>query len=113
MELTEREIIHVNMAIDNILESGMKLKFQTAYELLKIRRELEDIEEYIAQRLKMVGLICDKSGMSDENRLSFENEILRSVINVDINKIPHEELGSDDNLFVSLDELEKLRPILS
>lgn len=113
MELTVSEILHVNIAIDRILKSEMKIKFQTAYKLMKVKRELDGIEEYIAKRMAMVGIVPDNSDVVSESSAILQSEILRSVVDVDVEKISVDELSSDGNLLISLDEMEKLSPILS
>lgn len=113
MKLTVNEILHINIAIDKILKSDMKIKFQTAYRLMKIKKELDGIEEYIAKRMAMVGLVADNSENVSGGSAILQSEILKSVVDVDIEKIDHNELSGDENLFISLDEMEKLSPILS
>lgn len=113
MELTVSEILHVNIAIDRILKSEMKIKFQTAYKLMKVKRELDGIEEYIAKRMAMVGIVPGNADGVSESSAILQSEILRSVVDVDVDKISADELSSDGNLLVSLDEMEKLAPILS
>lgn len=110
MKLTINQILHVNMAIENIMKDNIKMKFQTAYDLLKIKDELDRIEEYVASRMKMVGLI---GGEYSNDKEKIENEILSSVVEIECRPIMERDLINDEGFLISLSDLEKLRPVLS
>ena len=109
MKLTIREIIHVNIAITNIINSEIKIKFQTAFDLLEIRRVFEEIEEYVSKRMNMVGLF---SKNNEENIKKVEEEIFNTTIEVNIKPLSKNDLSNDENLSVSLIDMEYLKPIL-
>lgn len=110
MELTIREIIHANVAIENILKSETKINFQTAYNLMKLRDEFNSIEKYVSERMKIAGLFSD---IDSDLKKKLEEEIFNSKINVNSKKLSQEELSNDKNLSITLADMEKLAPILS
>lgn len=109
MILTVFDVFKLNQTIEHLNEQGIKLSFKNGYELLKFKKELDNIEQYTAQRLNSV---IDSERMSKNEMTEEEQMVYVTVMSneVDINKpeIDFDEIKNSRDINLSLSDIETL-----
>jgi hypothetical protein len=101
-------IIEANRSLDKLISQDLEYPIRTAYNLIKIKRELDNSIDYVMERF---GIVCgnkvDFENISDEQNVIL-NSILSQVIEIELPEIDIEDIISVDNVMVKPSDIENI-----
>lgn len=101
------QIIKMNRSLETLISQQTLYNINIAYKIHKIKKELDEIEQYTFDRLTLICPNFDLKNHNEEELLIY-NTILNSQIEVDLPTITEEELLSSDEIKLSIEDIENI-----
>ena len=105
------QAFNCNQVILNLFQKQSKFPVSIGFKLLKISKMFDEVEEYVFAIMETTFKNFCIENMTDDQKLFF-NKLMGEEIELEYNKIPISAFQNNDELKLSLDDLEKLMIIL-
>jgi hypothetical protein len=101
------QIIKANRSLETLISQQNLYNINIAYKLYKTKKELDEIENYAFERLS---LICPNIDLNNpnEDELLVHNTIINSQIELNIPTLTEEELLSNNEIKLSIEDIENI-----
>lgn len=109
MKLKVYDVFKINQSLDELLKQNFKLPFKDGYALMCLKKELDSIEQYAAERINKVidSKRMIENCMTDEETLAYTT-IMNSSIEIDNCKFDFESLKNNQEIILSLPDIEAI-----
>lgn len=101
------QVIKSNRSLDVLISQQGLYNINIAYKLYKVKKELDDIENYAFERLSSICPNIDLNNLSD-NELLIYNNIINSQIELNIPILTEDELLSSDEIKLSVEDIDNI-----
>lgn len=101
------QIIKANRSLECLINQQIVYNINVAYKIYKLKKELDEIEFYAFDRLNMLFPNIDINNLTDEQNIIYTS-ILESDIELNINYLTKEEILSEDNIMISVDDITNI-----
>lgn len=113
MTKTIYDIINANVVLEKLLKQQHEYNIQTAYKIYKLKKELDEVENFTMDRLKLaLGNDYDLDNL-DENQKMLYTSIMLTQININDTDLKLNDLTDNDRLKITVNEVEKIVNLLS
>lgn len=101
------KIIKANRSLEELISQQTLYNINIAYKIYKIKKELDEIENYTFSRLN---IICPNINIENmnENEIILYNTILNSTISIDIPILTKDELLSNNEIKLTVEDIENI-----
>lgn len=100
------EIFDINKAIENLIKQDLKYNVKVGYEIHKMKKQLDDIERYVVERLCMV-IDNDRmrsNNLTNEERLLY-NTVMESEMEITPFNIERDDIFNNENVMLTVKEV--------
>lgn len=111
-KLTIAQVLSCNRTLFKILEQRNTLPASVGFKLYRIMKMFDEVEEYVFDTMDITFENFDFTNMTEEQKL-FYNNIISSEIELDFDKIETSILENNENLMLTLEDIDNLSPILN
>ena len=105
------QIFDCNRVIYKLIEQQTNFPIYVGIKLYSIYKKFDEIEEYVFKVMEMTFENFDFNIMTEEQKIFF-NKLLREEVELDFEKITIDCFENNDNVKLSIDEIDKLMIIL-
>lgn len=108
--VTANDVFEIERALDTVLEGHLKLPLNLALKLVKIRREVSEITDYVTTRVcELIPKIASPqlAGLTDQERLLYGG-IMASQVELENYDITEEDFSGAHEMLVELGTAEKI-----
>lgn len=107
MKIHVYKILKVNRTIETLLEQHISYPINVGYKIFQLKKELDNIEKYIIERLSMLCPNFFTNDMTEEEKIIYET-ILSSEIELNNINITIEEITNNNEVKTTLEDIENL-----
>jgi hypothetical protein len=111
-KLQIHQILKCNKVLCKILEQKNTFPISVGLKINKIVKEFEEVEDYIFNLMEITFKDFEWSKMTEEQIL-FYNGLLSQEIELDFKKIPSALFENNNELMISIEDIDDLQIILS
>lgn len=106
MRLKSQKLFEINSSLEKLFSQQVDLPLSVGYAVFKKKKEIQDICQYIADRISMV-IPAEhmQSNELNEDELKIYNMILNSEIDIEPFDISADELFSNNKVSLTLKEI--------
>lgn len=105
------QVMECNKTLYKMLEQRTTFSISVGLKLHKIMKIFDEIEEYVFETMDMTFGDFVWENMTDE-QLVFYNSLILQEIEVDFEKLPTSLFEKNDNLMLSIEDIDRLSIIL-
>lgn len=106
------EIINANIAMEKLINQQDKYNIATAYKIYKLKKNLDEIENFIMDRLVMIlGENYDLNNLNENEKIIYQS-LMMSDIDFDNCDLTMKEITNSDSITVTVNDIEKISKIV-
>ena len=111
-EIKIYKILKINIVLERLIEQDCKYEINTSYKLYKLKKEINNIENYIFDRFYKLFNGKELEQLSNNERIIY-NTILDSTIEINIPNISVEDILKNKEIKMSVQEIEIIEQLLA
>lgn len=105
------QIFDCNRVIFKIIEQQLKFPIHIGFKLNSLSKKFDEVEEYVFKVMDIAFGKFDFMSMTEEQETLF-NKLLNEEIELDVEKIPIKYFENNDDITLTVKEIDKLMIIL-
>lgn len=111
MKIQVQQVVECNKVLYKMLEQRITFPISVGIKLKKIMKMFDEVEEYVFETMDMAFGTIDWQQMTEE-QITFYTNLVTEEIELDYDKIPISVFENNNDLKLTLEEIEKLSIIL-
>lgn len=106
------QIIKANIVFDKLIKQQIGFEINVAYRIYKLKKELDEIEEFVMDRLTMLlGDGYDLENLDNNEKILYE-ALMMDEMKINVYELNINDIINVDGVKLQVDEMEKIAVLL-
>lgn len=110
-KLTIYQVLNCNRTLYRLFKQGKLIPANIGFKIHHIMKVFDEVEEYVLHLMRVTFEDFDLGNFTDEQTL-FYNNLLSSEVELDYERLDRSFFENNDNLFITLEDVDNLGVIL-
>lgn len=113
MRIKLNDVIRANIALGRLIGQQKEYNINLSYRLYKLKKQLDEVEEYIMDRLHVAIGEDDLDNITNSEMETLNEVLLESYIEEDFVNVSLDEVMSTDKVTLTVEDIDSLSKIFT